>query len=407
MLQWKESHDSFHAGGPKFKLEWSEVALENKDPRFENFKFPDGIESQTFYSSARLGSYKLSTEQLDKLQVWAPCPVETVDPEAARRFAGRCDGLRFAGVRSAGSAAGQAAADSSAAGATGGLQPARFLHFERTGVAAPRAPFQLYGTADSDVTGSAGDLRVWYKAVREGPVTVVGVLEGRSFRPFRGFDGPNVHADVCLDEEAGAGGAAADGGCFDAFSGFLFDGQAVRQALLVRPGRATAEEMFEEAGRGFRNWLAFLRALALACAAVGAFVALFPSTDFFPYFESRLGGLVDPAVAVAAPALGALLWAAAAGAVWLRHRPWILAAALASLSALLYLCGAALDGRWWDPPLPPHLSWTVCAEAVLAAAAVPLGLAAHRLYEDAAAARRVAELNREAGVGEAPERKAL
>ena len=381
MLQWKENSEIFPSKSPSLRLEWSEVVLNSKDGRFQNPKFPDGVGSKSFYASTKLGAYRLSSEELDNLKEWKYCSFDGFEIKNAEIFANENEGLRFVGMKNCLVVAGSSDENDRS-----------FLYFERTNVLQSKAPVQLYGTADFE--GSAGDLRISFKQITEGPLSVVGVLKGKTIQSFQGFDSHDVRISSDEDGQRETGTE----NCIDAFSEFLFDAKIVRKALLIAQRKETMEDMFEKESKHFNNWLSVLRLASLCFVFISAFIILYPTAHFFPYFAVRLDRFLDLYVFVTALLLGLSVWMIAVGSVWFQIRPWILTVALGSLAVLMLLCGGILDGVWWDPIVPLHLSWTVCGEMLLVLTIVPACFVVNGIHHELQAARSIQLLNMEADV---------
>jgi hypothetical protein len=397
MLQWKEDQDVFRSDTQKAKLEWSESIIDCREVQFQNASLP--IKSQSFYSSTYLGAYKLSVKQMEKLQQWHPCSLEGFDLSGIENVSRT---LRFVGVKDGPKSAGE---DHSSETVTNSGWIKKYLYFESFESSGPKSSVPTYGT--TGYAGKAGDIRISYQMISEGPVTVVGVLDGKSFQAFNAFDARNTQKDLTLDGEEKGMAEMGNERFFDMFSEFLFDSKMAKDALLVEERKVNVDEIFEGEIREFSNWVVILRLIALVCIIVGIFIILYPAVDFFPYLHENLkmaGGFV---VMVQSLIAGFFLWMIFAGIVWFHCEPWVITCGLGSLAAVLYLSGVIFDHVWWEPLWPIQLSFTLFGEILFVLALIPLGFVVQKIHRDKEFARYIDNLNKEAGLNQGQEQVRL
>jgi hypothetical protein len=318
LLQWhehKHKHEETRDGHKhvtysySYTLGWTEHDIDSAD-----FHEHDGhvnppraipIKTQTFYAETHVGAYRISAEQIQKLKRFH---VSELTPEAASKVTPKLlkppQGYTYVGLRD-GSCSTRVEGQATARGETYwsslydeySVLPRKFIYVARNAGAE--------GPADH---ATAGDLRICYDAVHEGPISLAGVLQYDSFRAFNERDAHTTNGRLAEQLLPGGGGAEGDalagGGCCGGCCGGFCDEDTkfhTRLALL----RAAAAALL---------WLA----LALVLGPVSTLLSFLP----------LVGGLLQGLFAVAALLLAALLWLSVVAVAWFSSHPYGLAALL-------------------------------------------------------------------------------
>jgi hypothetical protein len=413
-LQWKEHVEKTNDETRyTYLLEWVEEDIDSTSFKqtgvYFNPRRPAEFVSKTFYATTSIGAYTMSTEQMDKMKRWHP---SVIDEASLQSVTGTLkstpwEGLRFAGLkqltrstRVEGQVQSKGEAYWSSIGDEYQELPRVFLYLERTGGNGGGGAPGGYGSTGT--AGTAGDIRISYDVIREGPVSVIGVLQDDTFRPFTELDAHQVDGKLAKDpEQVRKALEAEQDSCFDPLFALLFESKHARTVLLVEERPATKQQMFDDEHSKFASRLAILRIVAYLLLSVGLFLILYPiaeAVSFIPFLGEHLKSIIAFLLAVVALIAGLVLWMALVGLAWCANRPWIITLALALAGAAFYFAGAAADGVWFDPPLPLHYSPTLVGEALWAAALVPLVFVVWGLVEEVRFRINVARLNEEAGI---------
>jgi hypothetical protein len=195
---------------------------------------------------------------------------------------------------------------------------------------------------------TAGDLRICYDAVHEGPISLAGVLQYDSFRAFNERDAHTTNGRLAEQLLPGGGGAEEDasagsgggccGGCCGGFCGaawgavwqiiYLCMGTDARTSILPVEERAVgAAGLFRDEDTKFHTRLALLRAAAAALLWLALALVLGPVSTLLSFLP-LVGGLLQGLFAVAALLLAALLWLSVVAVAWFSSHPYGLAALL-------------------------------------------------------------------------------
>jgi hypothetical protein len=296
------------------------------------------IKSKTFYADTRVGAYRMSPEQLHKLKRFH---VSELTPEAASAASALLrqppDGYAFAGLRQGmrqtrieGQATARGEAYWSSLYDAHATLPRAFLYVARAAAA----------EANNDGLGTAGDLRVSYDVVREGPVALAGVLQSGSFRAFNERDAHTARGlltDQLLPSPAGTAGrddggpAATAGGCGGGFCAgsawavdrlirLFMDSEAPAAVLLVEERAAGVASLFRDEDTKFHTRLAMMRGAAALLLWLAGYLVLSPVAALLSFLPV-VGGVLQGVFGVAALLLAALLWATVAAVAWFASHP--------------------------------------------------------------------------------------
>jgi hypothetical protein len=358
LLQWhehKHKHEETRDGHKhvtysySYTLGWTEHDIDSAD-----FHEHDGhvnppraipIKTQTFYAETHVGAYRISAEQIQKLKRFH---VSELTPEAASKVTPKLlkppQGYTYVGLRD-GSCSTRVEGQATARGETYwsslydeySVLPRKFIYVARNAGAE--------GPADH---ATAGDLRICYDAVHEGPISLAGVLQYDSFRAFNERDAHTTNGRLAEQLLPGGGGAEEDasagsgggccGGCCGGFCGaawgavwqiiYLCMGTDARTSILPVEERAVgAAGLFRDEDTKFHTRLALLRAAAAALLWLALALVLGPVSTLLSFLP-LVGGLLQGLFAVAALLLAALLWLSVVAVAWFSSHPYGLAALL-------------------------------------------------------------------------------
>ena len=413
-LQWKEHVEKTNDETRyTYLLEWVEEDIDSTAFKqtgvYFNPRRPAEFVNKTFYATTSIGAYTMSTEQMDKMKRWHP---SVIDEASLQSVTGALkstpwDGLRFAGMkqltrrtRVEGQVQSQGEAYWSSIADDYQELPRVFLYLERTGGNGGGGAPGGYGATGT--AGAAGDIRISYDVIREGPVSVIGVVQDDTFRPFTELDAHNVDGKLAKDpEQVRKALEAEQDSCFDPLFALLFESKHARTVLLVEERLATKQQMFDDEHKKFVTRLALLRIIAYLLLSVGIFLIFDPVAEIFsviPFLGEHIKNIIAFLLAILSLVAGLILWTAFVGLAWCVNRPWIITLALTLAGACFYLAGGAMDGVWFDSPLPLHYSHTLMGEALWAVALVPLGFVVWGLVEEVRYGINVARLNEAAGI---------
>jgi hypothetical protein len=173
-----------------YELKWSESDIDSaKFHQEAGHKNPTrpipSLHSSPLYAHVNVGAYKMSQEQLEKCKRWHPSdPTDDDLPMISSRITSPPDGYHFAGIhagermtRIEGQTVSRGESYWSSIFEEAKLLPRKFIYIKCSSDSHD-------GVHGDTSTTCVGDIRVSYDVIREGPVSLVGILQDDTFRAF-------------------------------------------------------------------------------------------------------------------------------------------------------------------------------------------------------------------------------
>ena len=171
ILHWKENKTTEKESTTyTYELVWTEKDIDSRDFQEAGHANPPrcvALHSKKFYAAARVGAYRLSRPVLRQLTSWKAADLTAGNTAALSPAITRPPaGASFAGLRD------------------------RFIYVASGTSGQPAGAPGGYGSTGS--LGSPGDVRVSYDVIAGGDISIAGVLQEGTFRPFTERDAHTV-----------------------------------------------------------------------------------------------------------------------------------------------------------------------------------------------------------------------
>jgi hypothetical protein len=200
-----------------YELKWSELDIDSSNfEKEEGHRNPvrpiPSLQSSPLYAQVSVGAYRMSQEQMEKFKRWHPSDPQDDDlPMLLSLITSPPEGYHFAGIKAGermtrieGQTVSRGENYWSSIFEESKVLPRKFIYIKRTTDSTDGVDGGQSGT-----TG-VGDVRISYDIIREGPVSLVGILQDDTFRAFNEHDA-HVVSGRCYASRTGA--AKAQGRC--------------------------------------------------------------------------------------------------------------------------------------------------------------------------------------------------
>lgn len=324
MYQWVERvQEEDEETRYSYEKGWYEHDFDSRD--FQDSSFHNPPRQPNIYSSVinseavYVGAYSLSSQQVDRLRDWKPCPIPAIPGSAYTGYHHLFPRIERSSSMPLTSTKGTS--QNSSHPASDGYVD--YLLFNGGTLHCP----------------DIGTVRVSYQCVyAANPITTVGVQTQNSFRPFYFSDSARHTPSLCsrLTSPYSHGYTSVDDGedfsssccfCFDFlnFSSFFLSSELIGSEVLLLEERITdLPTMFRDEKRSLFWRIALLRFVSYFLLSLGIFLVLKPIATLLS-FVPLLGSLISTTLWIAALAIGFLGGIVISSCAWVAYRPSILA----------------------------------------------------------------------------------